>query len=140
MRNCPKCQKCMLPLPPMYHPNLSVLSIHQGNGRKCRWVNSLEYQILLGLHLIRQCNKMLCPGCHTVSCYICRKIINNGYEHFSNVGGSFAGVPRRSSESSLHGRDSTDDRPLISLLPTLARQTSRNVTFGIQLSNVTHKR
>ncbi|KAG8216970.1 hypothetical protein J3R82DRAFT_7275 [Butyriboletus roseoflavus] len=30
------------------------------------------------------CNKMTCPGCYTVSCYICRKIISNGYEHFSN--------------------------------------------------------
>ncbi|KAH7887197.1 hypothetical protein F5I97DRAFT_1873899 [Phlebopus sp. FC_14] len=29
------------------------------------------------------CNKMTCPNCHTVSCYICRKIIN-GYDHFSN--------------------------------------------------------
>ncbi|KII87947.1 hypothetical protein PLICRDRAFT_176699 [Plicaturopsis crispa FD-325 SS-3] len=29
------------------------------------------------------CNKMTCPNCHTVSCYICRKVIN-GYEHFAN--------------------------------------------------------
>ncbi|KAG9309994.1 hypothetical protein JVU11DRAFT_10028 [Chiua virens] len=29
------------------------------------------------------CNKMTCPNCRTVSCYICRKIID-GYEHFSN--------------------------------------------------------
>ncbi|KAG0695366.1 hypothetical protein DFH29DRAFT_271846 [Suillus ampliporus] len=29
------------------------------------------------------CNKMSCPDCHTVSCYVCRKVIN-GYEHFGN--------------------------------------------------------
>jgi TRIAD3 protein (E3 ubiquitin-protein ligase RNF216) len=29
------------------------------------------------------CNKMTCPNCRTVSCYICRKIIN-GYEHFGD--------------------------------------------------------
>jgi len=28
-----------------------------------------------------QCNKMRCTSCHTVSCYVCRSIIN-GYEHF----------------------------------------------------------
>jgi len=28
------------------------------------------------------CNKMLCPNCATLSCYVCRKIIT-GYEHFS---------------------------------------------------------
>ena len=32
---------------------------------------------------------MACPGCHTVSCYICRQIIV-GYDHFSNVGDQFA--------------------------------------------------
>ncbi|TDL14424.1 hypothetical protein BD410DRAFT_203972 [Rickenella mellea] len=30
------------------------------------------------------CNKMTCPNCRTVSCYICRKIIN-GYDHFQTV-------------------------------------------------------
>ncbi|EGO04090.1 hypothetical protein SERLA73DRAFT_175842 [Serpula lacrymans var. lacrymans S7.3] len=29
------------------------------------------------------CNKMTCPNCRTVSCYICRQIIQ-GYEHFGN--------------------------------------------------------
>lgn len=29
------------------------------------------------------CNKMTCPNCQTVSCYICREVIN-GYEHFVN--------------------------------------------------------
>jgi len=27
------------------------------------------------------CNKMSCPDCHTLSCYICRNIIS-GYDHF----------------------------------------------------------
>ncbi|KAI6158481.1 hypothetical protein EDD17DRAFT_1623316 [Pisolithus thermaeus] len=31
------------------------------------------------------CNKMTCPNCHTVSCYICRQIIT-GYEHFDRPG------------------------------------------------------
>ncbi|RXW21484.1 hypothetical protein EST38_g4390 [Candolleomyces aberdarensis] len=30
------------------------------------------------------CNKMTCPGCGTTSCYVCRKRINNGYNHFYN--------------------------------------------------------
>ncbi|KAH7929949.1 hypothetical protein BV22DRAFT_1028918 [Leucogyrophana mollusca] len=29
------------------------------------------------------CNKMTCPNCHTMSCYICRKVIS-GYDHFNN--------------------------------------------------------
>jgi hypothetical protein len=28
-----------------------------------------------------QCNKMTCPNCQTLSCYVCRQIIT-GYEHF----------------------------------------------------------
>ncbi|KAI6027044.1 hypothetical protein EDC04DRAFT_175483 [Pisolithus marmoratus] len=31
------------------------------------------------------CNKMTCPNCRTVSCYICRQIIT-GYEHFDRPG------------------------------------------------------
>lgn len=30
------------------------------------------------------CNKMTCPNCQTVSCYICREVIT-GYEHFGRV-------------------------------------------------------
>ena len=33
-----------------------------------------------------QCNKMTCPNCATLSCYICRKVIV-GYDHFSQVSG-----------------------------------------------------
>lgn len=28
-----------------------------------------------------QCNKMTCPYCHTLSCYVCRQVVT-GYEHF----------------------------------------------------------
>ncbi|KAI0689014.1 hypothetical protein BC835DRAFT_280334 [Cytidiella melzeri] len=28
------------------------------------------------------CNKMTCPNCHTVSCYVCRQVIT-GYDHFN---------------------------------------------------------
>ncbi|KAK4052367.1 hypothetical protein OIV83_002169 [Microbotryomycetes sp. JL201] len=31
------------------------------------------------------CNKMRCPSCQTLSCYICRKIIS-GYDHFAQAG------------------------------------------------------
>ncbi|KAM0790714.1 hypothetical protein ACM66B_004569 [Microbotryomycetes sp. NB124-2] len=31
------------------------------------------------------CNKMRCPSCQTLSCYICRKVIK-GYDHFRNAG------------------------------------------------------
>ncbi|GJE95558.1 hypothetical protein PsYK624_117440 [Phanerochaete sordida] len=30
------------------------------------------------------CNKMVCPNCRTMSCYICRQIIH-GYEHFNQA-------------------------------------------------------
>ncbi|KAF9468244.1 hypothetical protein BDZ94DRAFT_1154032 [Collybia nuda] len=30
------------------------------------------------------CNKMTCPNCHTLSCYICRQVIT-GYDHFNQV-------------------------------------------------------
>ncbi|KIJ11696.1 hypothetical protein PAXINDRAFT_84162 [Paxillus involutus ATCC 200175] len=43
------------------------------------------------------CNKMTCPNCHTISCYICRSIII-GYDHFVDV------------------------RPLFSLSPCMPRQ------------------
>ncbi|KAI5984865.1 hypothetical protein EDD15DRAFT_2176650 [Pisolithus albus] len=36
------------------------------------------------------CNKMTCPNCHTLSCYICRQIIT-GYDHFDRVGPSAPG-------------------------------------------------
>lgn len=31
-----------------------------------------------------KCNKMTCPNCHTLSCYVCRVAIT-GYEHFDQV-------------------------------------------------------
>ncbi|KDE09479.1 hypothetical protein MVLG_00380 [Microbotryum lychnidis-dioicae p1A1 Lamole] len=36
------------------------------------------------------CNKMTCPSCRTMSCFICGKIVS-GYEHFKNAG--FANAP-----------------------------------------------
>ncbi|KAI8833793.1 hypothetical protein BJ741DRAFT_550890 [Chytriomyces cf. hyalinus JEL632] len=30
------------------------------------------------------CNKMSCPRCHTLQCYVCKEIIT-GYDHFSNA-------------------------------------------------------
>ncbi|KAF8816831.1 hypothetical protein BYT27DRAFT_6378460 [Phlegmacium glaucopus] len=30
------------------------------------------------------CNKMSCPNCHTLSCYVCRQVIN-GYDHFNQL-------------------------------------------------------
>ncbi|KAF7294852.1 hypothetical protein MIND_01023100 [Mycena indigotica] len=32
------------------------------------------------------CNKMICPGCNAMSCYVCRKLIT-GYEHFASMPG-----------------------------------------------------
>ncbi|KAJ7063387.1 hypothetical protein C8F01DRAFT_1132808 [Mycena amicta] len=32
------------------------------------------------------CNKMICPDCHTMSCYVCREVIT-GYEHFATQPG-----------------------------------------------------
>ncbi|THH12108.1 hypothetical protein EW146_g7819 [Bondarzewia mesenterica] len=38
------------------------------------------------------CNKMTCPHCRTLSCYVCRKIVH-GYDHFhQNVPGSSTGL------------------------------------------------
>ena len=42
------------------------------------------FQIYLTLGFLSQCNKMSCPNCNTLSCYICRQVIN-GYDHFNQV-------------------------------------------------------
>ena len=44
-----------------------------------------DLQIYLILGFLSQCNKMSCPNCNTLSCYICRQVIT-GYEHFNQVG------------------------------------------------------
>ncbi|KAL0071545.1 hypothetical protein AAF712_001402 [Marasmius tenuissimus] len=31
------------------------------------------------------CNKMTCPNCHSLSCYVCRKLIPEGYIHFNQA-------------------------------------------------------
>lgn len=49
-------------------------------------VRSVGY-LALWYHLltrIPQCNKMTCPNCTTLSCYVCRKVIT-GYDHFNEV-------------------------------------------------------
>ncbi|CAA7261257.1 unnamed protein product [Cyclocybe aegerita] len=43
------------------------------------------------------CNKMTCPHCRTLSCYVCRKVIN-GYEHFNQ------NPPGRPSTSQQNGK------------------------------------
>ncbi|KAI0031734.1 hypothetical protein K488DRAFT_33878, partial [Vararia minispora EC-137] len=35
-----------------------------------------------GIHFVPQCNKMTCPSCKTLSCYVCRQVVT-GYEHFN---------------------------------------------------------
>lgn len=49
-------------------------------------VRPLDYLDLLTRLLTRvlQCNKMSCPNCMTLSCYVCRKVIT-GYDHFNEV-------------------------------------------------------
>ncbi|KIY74350.1 hypothetical protein CYLTODRAFT_416193 [Cylindrobasidium torrendii FP15055 ss-10] len=55
------------------------------------------------------CNKMLCPNCNTLSCYICREIIK-GYEHFNQ--NLPAGHPqqRKSSSSKCMLWDNVESR------------------------------
>ncbi|KAG6377314.1 hypothetical protein JVT61DRAFT_15103 [Boletus reticuloceps] len=66
----------------MHHPHLLFSAFIKEMGVSLDGLSgSAQY---LGSHSIMlQCNKMTCPNCHTVSCYICRKIII-GYDHFSN--------------------------------------------------------
>lgn len=42
------------------------------------------------------CNKMTCPKCRSLSCYVCRKVIN-GYDHFDQTP---QGAPRTAANSS----------------------------------------
>lgn len=34
------------------------------------------------LKLVDKCNKMTCPICGTVSCYVCKRELTDGYGHF----------------------------------------------------------
>ncbi|KAF9234720.1 hypothetical protein BU15DRAFT_52263 [Melanogaster broomeanus] len=56
------------------------------------------------------CNKMTCPNCHTLSCYICRSIIN-GYDHFSD-GGAYARANAKSTSKSKCILWDTVDQPV----------------------------
>ncbi|KAF8750055.1 hypothetical protein RHS01_09557 [Rhizoctonia solani] len=44
------------------------------------------------------CNKMTCPGCRSLVCYVCRKIIQ-GYDHFDQTP---QGVPRNASSKKVY--------------------------------------
>ncbi|KAK7466958.1 hypothetical protein VKT23_004022 [Stygiomarasmius scandens] len=56
------------------------------------------------------CNKMTCPNCRTLSCYVCRKVIK-GYDHFSqsngapNSSGSSSKCPLWESVDNRHTED-----------------------------------
>lgn len=52
------------------------------------------------------CNKMTCPKCRALSCYVCRKLIQ-GYEHFDQTP---QGAPRRGRSSKCPLWDSVDQR------------------------------
>jgi hypothetical protein len=54
-----------------------------------------------------QCNKMSCPHCRTLSCYICRQIIK-GYDHFDQNPPSGPSGSRRSGKCPLW--DSVEQR------------------------------
>ncbi|PPR00601.1 hypothetical protein CVT24_005442 [Panaeolus cyanescens] len=45
------------------------------------------------------CNKMTCPHCHTLSCYVCRQIIR-GYDHFDQMPGA-PGTSKKAGKCSL---------------------------------------
>ncbi|KAI8992736.1 hypothetical protein BD414DRAFT_482028 [Trametes punicea] len=57
------------------------------------------------------CNKMTCPNCGSMSCYVCRKLIS-GYEHFSNQPPPYTGKadPNKCTlwDASVEGRHSDE--------------------------------
>ena len=75
-------------------------SVCQGDGGAYARMFVLARGSLTALGLGAQCNKMTCPNCGTLSCYICRKVIV-GYDHFNNVS-------RRRSHSYVHSAKTTD--------------------------------
>ncbi|KAK0190321.1 hypothetical protein F5146DRAFT_1043758 [Armillaria mellea] len=52
------------------------------------------------------CNKMVCPNCHTLSCYVCRQVIT-GYDHFNQQA---PGAPTASKSKKCLLWDSVDVR------------------------------
>lgn len=54
------------------------------------------------------CNKMTCMNCHTISCYICRKAITNGYNHFDQNASNHL-LPKQASKCSLWDSKETTD-------------------------------
>ncbi|KIK93205.1 hypothetical protein PAXRUDRAFT_829200 [Paxillus rubicundulus Ve08.2h10] len=55
------------------------------------------------------CNKMTCPNCHTMSCYICRSIII-GYDHFVDRGAHAGARANRSTSTKCHLWDPVEQR------------------------------
>src|SRR6267154_5647581 len=117
MRNCPKCQKGSS------SRTITTITSNQRHSvykrTRCKPFSCME-----GLHANcePQCNKMTCPNCSTVSCYICRKVIN-GYEHFDNVSHDTAAT---SSSMGLN------DLQFISQILQVDELTRANVCYGIR--------
>jgi hypothetical protein len=63
MRNCPQCGQSEIPL---------------STGRFLLIIFDQDFVKESG------CNKMTCPKCRSLSCYVCRALIK-GYDHFDQV-------------------------------------------------------
>ncbi|KAL0579960.1 hypothetical protein V5O48_002044 [Marasmius crinis-equi] len=48
------------------------------------------------------CNKMTCPNCHSLSCYVCRKLIPEGYAHFNQAPHGTATTSKQSKKCPLY--------------------------------------
>ena len=103
-------------------PTMYAASIKEMGVSRISPVASTFILIDLIVDSVAQCNKMTCPNCQTLSCYICRKVIT-GYEHFSQV--------------SIHSRlDVTSVTVVSHVLPIgrhhrmQRRQTRPNAPFG----------
>ena len=81
LRNCPKCNKGTGYPYLITASDFPLYSIHQRIGCSSSW---LPRPIVSLTTQMSQCNKMACPNCMTLSCYVCRKVIN-GYDHFNEV-------------------------------------------------------
>lgn len=89
MRNCPNCSKGTISRTCERSGlffDILIRSVHQRIWRMSPLRSLLSAKNSSPLFFL-QCNKMTCPNCSTVSCYICRKVIT-GYEHFNQSGRS----------------------------------------------------
>lgn len=88
MRNCPNCSKGTISRTCERSGlffDILIRSVHQRIWRTSLPRSLLPSKNSLPLTVFGQCNKMTCPNCSTLSCYICRKVIT-GYEHFNQGG------------------------------------------------------